>query len=376
MGCQGGNVPQRRIGTTGGRFWYQPKRWQPEPSAEGRIDVRLTHLSLLAFLATSAAAAQDRIVPPLGHAELARRVANAVDSLAARGEFSGVVVIARGNEIVLQRTWGMADRERAIPNDAQTAFNVGSINKAFTAIAIRQLAADGKLHLDSTLATYWPEYPNRDAARQVTIRQLLMHRSGIMGDIFSAPAGKRRADLRHNSQFVPLFVTNALEFPPGSEQRYSNAGYVILGELVSRLSGEDYYDYVKRHIYDRAGMANTAHYPVDALPPNTARGYTRPDDGQLRANTDLLPGRGSAAGGGYSTAADLLSFLRALRELRIPGGGPAGLGIAGGAPGINAVVEGELPGGYDLVVLANLDPPAAQRVARLVRAMLGVRERR
>ena len=86
------------------------------------------------------------------------------------------------------------------------------------------------------------------------------------------------------------------------------------------------------------------------------------------------PGRGSSAGGGYSTAADLLRFLQALRENRIAAGGPSGLGIAGGAPGINAVLEGDLPGGYDLVVLANLDPPAAERVARMVRGWLGARD--
>jgi hypothetical protein len=91
-------------------------------------------------------------------------------------------------------------------------------------------------------------------------------------------------------------------------------------------------------------------------------------------NYETLPGRGSSAGGGYSTAADLLAFVRALREHRIPGGGPAGIGIAGGAPGINGVVEGDLPGGYDVVVLANLDPPAAERVGRMIREWLGAKD--
>jgi len=327
-------------------------------------------LFVVPLLCAGTVIAQEPRATPLPPAELTRRVTKAMDSLAQAGEFSGVVTIVRGDDVIVQRAWGLADREHGIPNDVHTAFNIGSINKAFTGIAIRQLAAAGKLHLDSVLARYWPDYPNPSAAQQVTIRQLLTHRSGIGGDIFTAPPGKRRADLRHNRDFVPL-IASAVEFPPGTQQRYSNAGYVILGELVSRLSGEDYYDYVKRHIYDVAGMRSTAHHAVDALPPNVARGYSRSDDGQLRPNTELLPGRGSAAGGGYSTAADLIAFLRALRESRIPSGPPAGLGIGGGAPGLNAAIEGGLPGGYDLVVLANLDPPAAQRAARLIRGMLG-----
>ena len=114
---------------------------------------------------------------------------------------------------------------------------------------------------------------------------------------------------------------------------------------------------------------------MDRLPDNTAIGYTRgaqdaPPDAPSRRNTDFLPGKGSSAGGGYSTAHDLLRLLNALREAKIPTGPPPGVGIAGGAPGLNAVVEGDLPGGYDVIVLANLDPPAAERVARLIRLAL------
>jgi CubicO group peptidase (beta-lactamase class C family) len=276
---------------------------------------------------------------------------------------------------VFQRAWGMADREARRPNTVETAYNLGSINKVFTATAIRQLAAAGRLDLDSTLATYWPAYPNAEVARRVTIRQLLQHRSGIGGNIFEAPPGGTRHDIRHNRDFLQLFVNQPLAFEPGTRQQYSNAGYVVLGLLVERLSGEDYYEYVKRHIYDPAGMLHTAHYPPDSLPLAAAIGYTRwamdaPPTGPLHRNTDELPGRGSAAGGGYSTAADLARFLQALREHRIPGGPEPGIGAAGGSGGINAVMEGGLPGGYDLIVLTNLDPPSAELVSRMVRAWL------
>lgn len=338
--------------------------------------MRAPSLALAALLAAHAAAAQQS---PLPEAELTGRMAAYLDSLAAAGSFSGVVVLARGGAPVFQRAYGMADRDAARPNAPGTRFNLGSINKAFTAIAVRQLAAAGRIHLDSTLAHHWPDYPNPEVARQVTVRQLLQHSSGIGGNIFAAPPGGTRADLRHNGDLVPLFVREPLQFAPGTQRRYSNAGYVVLGALVERLSGEDYYDYVRRHVYEPAGMRETSHTPVDSLAEGTALGYTRRgEDGSagdvLRPNRALLPGRGSAAGGGYSTAADLLRFLAALREARIPGGGPAGLGVAGGAPGLNAVLEGDLPGGYDLVVLSNLDPPSAEVVAERIRGWLGARD--
>jgi CubicO group peptidase (beta-lactamase class C family) len=329
----------------------------------------------------TAAAAGAQQAAPITQDELVRRVAAALDSMSAQDQFSGVVAIARNGQPVFQRAYGYADREARRPNTVETAFNVGSINKIFTATAVRQLAAAGKLDLDSTLAKYWPDYPNADVARRVTIRQILQMRSGIGGNIFATPAGGRRSDVRRLADYLPLFVQEPLEFEPGTQQRYSNAGFVVLGLLVERLSGEDYYEYVRRHVYDPAGMTHTAAYRSDSLPAEAAIGYTRRTDGgdgdatgPLHRNTETLPGRGSSAGGGYSTVGDLLRFVQALREGRIPSGPPAGVGIAGGAPGLNGAVDGDLPGGYDVVVLANLDPPAAERVARMIRGWLGARE--
>ena len=154
-----------------------------------------------------------------------------------------------------------------------------------------------------------------------------------------------------------------------------------LGILIERLSGEDYYGYIQRHIYAPAGMTHTGSYKVDSLPPNTAIGYTTgeedaPPGTPLHANTAELPGRGSAAGGGYSTTGDLLQFVEALKAGKVPSGPPAGIGVAGGSGGLNAVLEGDLPGGYDLAVAANLDPPAAERVAEMVRGWLGATDER
>lgn len=337
-----------------------------------RVRRGMAFLFALCSIQTPSSAQSD-----MADEEFFGRLAAHLDSAASEGSFSGVAAVGRAGKIVFIRTYGHADREARTPMTEQTALNLGSINKSFTRIAIMQLAAAGKLHLDSTLLSLWPDYPNPEAGRRVTVRQILEHRSGIAGNIFAAPPGGRRHDLRHNRDVFRMIAAEPLAFEPGARRRYSNAGFVVLGELIERLSGEDYYDYVRRHIYEPAGMTRTAHYTVDALPPWAAIGYTREGDvpsGRGRTNTELLPGRGTAAGGGYSTAADLLGFLQAVREGRVPHAGGPGVGIAGGAPGLNAAVEGELPGGYDLVVLSNLDPPSAEDVAAWVRAMLGAGE--
>jgi D-alanyl-D-alanine carboxypeptidase len=296
-----------------------------------------------------------------------------VDSLANAQQFSGVILVARNGTPLVERAYGMADREASRANDLETSFNIGSINKLFTQIAIRQLADAGRLNLDSSLAREWPDYPNPDVARKVTVRQILEMRSGIQGNIFAAPAGKTRHDVVTLQDFFDLVKNEPLQFEPGSKQQYSNAGYIVLGLLIEKLSGENYYEYVRRHIYAPAGMAQTGSWRVDRWPANTAIGYTRGggEGAALSRNTDLLPGKGSSAGGGYSNAHDLLRLLNALRAHKVPNGPEAGMvGIAGGAPGLNAAMEGDLPGGYDVIVLANLDPPAAERVARLIRTAL------
>ena len=246
--------------------------------------------------------------------QVAAALGRLLDSLAAADRFSGVVVLTEGGAPVFERAVGMADRARGRPATLDTRFNLGSINKAFTATAIRQLAAQGRLTLDDRLIRHLPDYPNRAVAEQVTLRQLMEHTAGIGGNIFGAPAGGTRAQIRTNNDFIPLFAAEPPAFAPGTSRRYCNACYVLLGAVVERVSGMSYYDYVRRNVFAPAGMEATDSYALDSLPPNTAIGYTRggpgAPSGPLRSNADLLPGRGSAAGGGYSTARDLLALAR------------------------------------------------------------------
>lgn len=298
------------------------------------------------------------------------RIDALVQSAILADSFSGVVVVRDGQATIYELATGYADQGARRRNDLHTAFNLGSINKLFTTIAIRQLIQQGRIARDSTLGHYWPDYPNVEA-RKATVGQLLEHRAGLGGNIFDDPKGGTREQLRRNHDFLQLFAGQPMMFAPGTRRMYCNACYVVLGELVSRISGEEYSEYVRRHVWEPAGMSRTGYFPTDSLPPNTAIGYMRPEGGGTRvANTDLLPGRGSAAGGGYSTAADLLRLLEAMRSGTIAATGNADVGVAGGAPGLNALMEGSVAGRYDIVVLSNFDPPSAERLGSAIRKLL------
>ena len=301
-------------------------------------------------------------------------------------KFSGTVLITKGGRSVFAKAFGMASKEKRIPNRVDTKYNLGSINKIFTMLAVGMLADEGKLSLDDTIGKYLPDYPNADARAKVTVRHLLTMTSGV-GDFFGPEYEAMPKDkLRNIADFIPLFAHKPLLFEPGKGRRYSNGGYVLLGAIIEKASGRSYYDFVRDRIFTPIGMSNTESYFSDAKTPNLAMGYTREIDAKKwLANTTTRPARGSSAGGGYSTAQDLLKFANAIeaKTFMVPAallsmqdpmvGGlfRGGLGFAGGAPGINSTIDSALPGGYSVVVLSNYDPPAAEATSEYIRSLLG-----
>ncbi|MBI4915814.1 MAG: beta-lactamase family protein [Acidobacteria bacterium] len=331
---------------------------------------------------------------PLAIGELAGQAERLVAEAVGKDEFSGAVLLARDGAVLLEKAWGQANKSHGVANRVDTKFCLGSINKLFTRIVVLQLEAQGRLLLDDPLGKHLPDYPNRDAATRVTIRHLLDMTSGI-GDFFNEKFDAMPKDrLRTTADYLRLFASDPLLFAPGSQRRYSNGGYVVLGAVIEKVTGRSYYDVVRAQVFAPAGMTDTDSYEVDVPVPNLATGYTREggrDEG-WRSNVYTKPARGSSAGGGYSTLRDLLRFTAALTEGTLlsrpytawvlggpePGAGTAdarsgggqGLGVAGGAPGMNAVLDVDLDAGFTLVVLSNYDPPAAERVARQIRALL------
>jgi CubicO group peptidase (beta-lactamase class C family) len=331
-------------------------------------------LALVTVSTVAGAQASLSPAPVVPDAVLFKRI----DSLvAATPGFSGVVAVGKRGAVVYLASAGLTKRGGVKPTST-TAFNLGSINKVFTEILVRQTAAEQGWSLDTTLAGVWPDYPNADVAKAVTVRQLLTHTSGVQGNIFagdSTARGKRRT-LR---DYLPLIVDEPLQFKPGTRQAYSNAGYVLLGLLLEQRTKRSYYELVDARIYRFSGMTSAGYFARDSLPDFAAVGTTQrsvagsPLDAP-RVNRGALPGRGSSAGGGYASAQDLLLFVQALRDKRIPQGPPPGIGVAGGSPGVNAVLEGDLPGERDLVILANVDPPMAETLSQIIRGWLGVKD--
>ncbi len=338
-------------------------------------------------------------------AEIVKSLADYINDLAKADKFSGVVLIARDGKPLFERAWGLADKSKNIPNRVDTKFNLGSMNKMFTAVAIAQLVERGKLSFDDTVGKYLPDYPNKTVAEKVTVHQLLTHTSGL-GSYWNEKFDKQRTTIKSVSDYLALFADEPPAFEPGARFQYSNSGFIVLGAIIEKVSGQNYYDYTRDHIFKPAGMLNTGYYQMTEQTPNLAMGYTTGDDenpsssGVRTENTTTRPNRGGPAGGGYSTAEDLLKFHQALRDHKLLSArytdivttgkvdmGGAGaryaygfgdmtvngkrvFGHNGGAPGIAADLSMFPDLGYTTVVLSNYDPPAMMPVARKIRDLL------
>jgi CubicO group peptidase (beta-lactamase class C family) len=233
--------------------------------------------------------------------------------------FSGVVFVDKNGEKVFEYVTGYAHQGFQIANNLETKFNIGSLGKMFTGVAIAQLVEKGLVSFDEVVGTYLTDYPNHEVARNVTIHQLLTHTSGL-GTIFNKKFSESRWKLRTVESLLPIFASDPLAFEPGTRWKYSNAAFVVLGRIIEVVTGLSYYSYVKKHIFDTSGMKNTDYYELDQDIPNTAYGYTfrKPfstdmDYSRGRRNNLLeLPVKGIPGGGEYSTALDMRAFCRAL----------------------------------------------------------------
>lgn len=348
-----------------------------------------------------------RAIPPppdfaparMSEAEALKDFRAYLDKAAAVGRFSGAVLVAKNGKLIFSSAYGLADREKKIANTISTKFRIGSMNKMFTATAVMQLVQAGKINLNDPLGKYLPDYPNKDLAAKVTIHQLLTHTGGT-GDIFGPEFEKHRLELRTLQDYVKLYGERGVKFEPGSKWEYSNYGFLLLGVVIEKVSGQSYYDYVREHIFKPAGMNSTDSLPEDQAVADRSVGYTKMEGAkEWSPNVETLPYRGTSAGGGYSTVEDLLAFANALAnhtlldakhvellttgKIETPNGAkyaygfgeeisPDGVrcfGHGGGAPGMNGDLK-ICSSGYVVAVLSNLDPPAASQAADFVAARL------
>jgi CubicO group peptidase (beta-lactamase class C family) len=310
-----------------------------------------------------------------GDADLRARIDSFVSARVAADAFSGAVLLARRGEVLYQRAAGMANIETNAVVALDTRLQIASTTKLYTNIAIRQLEQAGKLSLADTVGRFLSDYPNAIVRSRVTIEQLLRHRSGV-GSFWNARFMERHADVRTTRDYLQLFQDDSLLFEPGTGEVYSNGGYVILGAIIERVTGQTYHEYLRDHVFGPAGMTQTAPYDSRTALPSTAVGYTRmpagpvagdqrmagtpgprpgyeaakqggaapgmrlrvrdasgrelsPDEareasarraasgGSRRSNTSLQAGMSSPAGDHYSTVGDFLKLADALLSYRL-----------------------------------------------------------
>ncbi len=313
--------------------------------------------------------------------------------------FSGAVLVAKNGQPIFEYSFGFAIKEKQIPNKIDTKFNIGSMNKMFTGVAIAKLVEEKKLNFQDLIGKYLKKYPKKVAGK-VTIHHILTHTEGFPS-YFNKKYIVSRSKLKTINDYLELFKDESLLFEPGEKYQYSNSGYIVLGAIIEAITKQTYENYVKENIFKIANMGDTGLFELDD--PSLANGYTfrKPYSHEVsktrRNNMEELPQKGNPAGGGYSTCLDLLKFAQALlgNKLLSPemtklvltpkekvgtkegqtlyygygfqildvGDGHLRFGHAGGFAGVNGRLDMYPWRNLIVVVLSNYDEPAAFRIA-------------
>jgi CubicO group peptidase (beta-lactamase class C family) len=352
--------------------------------------IRIVPISLLFLLSFTLmqcqrAGEEPTVVPQINEREQATTydvdgevvafLSDYVVRLTSKSNFSGVVLFARGEQVFFYRAYGLASREYNFPNTPDTRFNLASASKMFTAVIIARLVEGGRLSFDDPIGDYLDaDWVSSEVGAQVRISHLLSHTSGL-GHYWDEYDQYAHAILEL-SDYKPI-IDDTLAFEPETEWQYSNSGYILLGAIIEEVTGKSYYECVQEMVLDPSGMNSTGFFKLDEVHQNLATGYfeDEEDGGKLKNNLQLHGIRGSSAGGGWSTAADMLRFFLALesdqlisREMREilwapkPSSPDYGYGFQvkenwvghwGGFPGIEAFVMFFPASEHTFIVLSN-----------------------
>ena len=311
--------------------------------------------------------------------DMAGKIREIVEAEARHAYFSGTVLVAQDDRILYAGAFGQANRDFQVPNTLQTKFNIGSITKTFTALAIVQLMEQGKIKTEDALARYLPDCPVAEK-NEITIHQLLTHTSGLYDfgndDVIFETLFKRGTD-----DLIPYAYGKGLVFRPGTDVGYSSGGYVLLGAVIEKVSGMPFSRYVSEYILKPARMNDSGLLQAEDVSPNKATGYKQLDRGKYGDRT-LWHFPGSSCGGLYVTAEDLFRYVRALLDKKLLSaeslsllmspktkeadqgraayawwvntiGGQEAVGHTGGTPGFSSSLY-IFPGlGYTAIVLSN-----------------------
>jgi D-alanyl-D-alanine carboxypeptidase len=247
------------------------------------------------------------------------KIAAAVDARVANALRGGLVAgmsvaMMLGSDTLLYRTYGRADLELDVPTPDRAVYEIASVTKQFTAAAILILQEQGKLSLDDELTKFLPNYPTQ--GHRVTLRHLLTHTSGIRGFHTYHPEFKAIvAQSLPRDSLVAIYARKPFDFAPGSKELYNNTAYVLLGQVVEKVSGMSYESFVKQHLFDRAGMRDSGYCSNPEIAPRRVRGYNS-------ENRVLQPLVYMDHRWGFSlcsTAGDLVAWTQALHSGKILG---------------------------------------------------------
>lgn len=294
--------------------------------------------------------------------------------------FSGSVLVAEGRQVLFEGAYGYQDRSNRIKNQKDTRYTVASMGKLFTMVGVLKLVEEGKLSLDDQLDQYLSGFSDK-WANQITIRHLLAHRAGWQHYWNFPEFLNNKLATDSIADYMRFIKKTRLDFAPGSRNQYSNIGYVVLGAVIEQVTGEDYYAYINRTIFQPLGMKATDYANYLNLP----KGYALHGGGGTDA-LERVAARGTADGGGYSTTGDMFKITKALvydnvlseEHLTLVSNlfrsdqrrKDWGLRIAGGFMGVSTVLLYDSEADISVVVLTNGNTPSAMEVGQKIISML------
>ena len=232
-----------------------------------------------------------------------------VARLAKEEQLYGSILIAKGDEILIERYFGFEEAAKTNPISPQTVFNVGSGSKMFTALCIAQLVEKGKLSYEDKITRFLDGFSDKKMADRITVRHLLTHSSGV-SEYWTKDTREAVLSAKNNNDLLKLVYGAGFDFKAGTRHLYSNSNFVLLGAIIEKVSGKNFYSVVKNNILNRARMNATGYFEFGSK--KTANPLTRSEDGSAWILTDHHR-RGSAAGGAYSNVRDILGFSNALK---------------------------------------------------------------
>lgn len=328
--------------------------------------------------------------------ELVKESKEIMERLSELDLFSGAILIADGNDILYQSAAGEASKRFHVMNNSDTKFNLGSMNKMFTSVAILQLVEKKLIDLKDPINKYVDEsWLPSEITTKVNIHHLLTHTSGLGSYFNDTFWNSSRSSYRAIDNFKPLVKGDSLAFEPGEQYGYSNTGMLLLGVIIQKVTKQDYFEYIENNIFQPAEMENTNSYEMDQPVENLAIGYSRADNNfGWENNLYKHVIKGGPAGGGFSTVVDLHRFAMALVNGELVskksldllwtdysnsgygygftiGKGASGkvVGHSGGFPGLNSNLDIFLDNGYVVAVMSNYDggaSPLAKKINHLI----------